>query len=716
MNPLPSNRNTTPGSVLYSILISIARVIAPFIIVLNNIRKNLLRIYRRQKWQVSHLGLFPAALVYMEILLRLFTKTGLFKSLIYPLLFGLACGLLCAAITSAFKPKLNRIISIVILLVFGFWFTTECLIKNSYQVYMTMKAITTGAGGVMGGFASDLFRAIFKGIPKIFMFFLPAILYIGTGKRRMPARRYQLPFVGALLIAALLLQGIGVLGASHGANGAKYKGQYNFNTATQVFGLITSTRLESKYSRSGAGTGEFTLDSAEPSPSPSAAPAAAAEPSPSPSPIVYGDNVMDIDFDALNEETYDETLLSMNEYVQSLTPTKKNAYTGLFEGKNLILICAEAWSDSAVDEKLTPTMYRMMHNGFYFSEFYQPSWGGSTSTGEFSFLFGLVPLDGIDTILDVRYNNNYFTLGSQLNRLGYYSRAYHNGVYDFYDRDLTHTTFGYDEYLGYGNGLEELLDGDNSDTKMFETTMDTYLDHQPFSIYYMTLSGHCIYVEGSPYVTKYLSRVQEVFGSKYKDTTMYYFCYQTELENALTRMIEKLEEKGIADDTVIAMTGDHYPYGLEKSDTFQNSEDYVTDLYGYKYTNSYEQDHNGLIIWSGCLEHENKDMACEISAPTYSLDVVPTLSNLFGVEFDSRLLVGRDVFSDAEPIVLWNNYSWVTERGKFDSIEYEFTPNPGFENDEEYISRISSIVSNKITFSQRVVDNDYYGYLFGSED
>ena len=109
-------------------------------------------------------------------------------------------------------------------------------------------------------------------------------------------------------------------------------------------------------------------------------------------------------------------------------------------------------------------------------------------------------------------------------------------------------------------------------------------------------------------------------------------------------------------------------------------------------------------------------MACEISAPTYSLDVVPTLSNLFGVEFDSRLLVGRDVFSDAEPIVLWNNYSWVTERGKFDSIEYEFTPNPGFENDEEYISRISSIVSNKITFSQRVVDNDYYGYLFGSED
>ncbi len=698
-----SKQPSTPQMILNVL----RNILGPFFTILNNIRKNLLRIYRRQKWQVSHLALFPVVLIYMEIMLRLFTKTGVFKALIYPILFALACGFLCAAVTSLFKPKINRIITIILLLVFGLLFTTECLIKNAYQVYMTLKAVKNGAGGVMGGFASDLIRAIFKGLPKIFMFFLPAILYIGTGKRRMPARRYQIPFVGALLILALLVQGIAVLSASHGSNGVKYKDQYNFNTATQVFGLITSTRLEAKYGNNSSGG--FTVAEATPSPSP----VTVAAPSPSPSPVIYGDNVMDIDFDKLNEETSDETLLEMNEYVQSLTPSKKNAYTGLFEGKNLILICAEAWSDSAVDEKLTPTMYRMMHNGFYFSEFYQPSWGGSTSTGEFSFLFGLVPLDGIDTIVDVRYNNNYFTMGSQLSRLGYYSRAYHNGIYDFYDRDITHESFGYEEYLGRGNGLEELLDGDYSDTQMFETTMDTYMDHQPFSIYYMTLSGHCIYVEGSPFVTLYLNRVQDAFGSRYKDTTMYYFCYQVELENALTRMIEKLEEKGIADNTVIAMTGDHYPYGLEKSDAFQTSEDYVTDLYGYKYTNSYEQDHNGLIIWSECLEHENKDMACEISAPTYSLDVLPTLSNLFGVEFDSRLMVGRDVFSDAEPIVVWNNYTWVTEQGKFDSMEYEYTPNPGFEYDEDYISRISSIVSNKINFSREVVDKDYYGYLFG---
>ena len=109
-------------------------------------------------------------------------------------------------------------------------------------------------------------------------------------------------------------------------------------------------------------------------------------------------------------------------------------------------------------------------------------------------------------------------------------------------------------------------------------------------------------------------------------------------------------------------------------------------------------------------------MVCEISAPTYSLDVVPTLSNLFGLEYDSRLLVGRDVFSDAEPLALWNNYSWVTEQGKYDAQEGTFYPNEGYETDEEYVSRINQIVSNKLSFSGQVLALDYYGVLFGEDD
>ena len=123
----------------------------------------------------------------------------------------------------------------------------------------------------------------------------------------------------------------------------------------------------------------------------------------------------------------------MNEYIASLAPSSQNDYTGIFKEKNLIMICAEAFSDAVISKELTAFLYRLSRKGFYFSDYYQLTWGGSTSTGEFSFLFGLVPTNGIQTILDTATNNNYFTVGNQMQRLGYYTKAYHNRNYDFYD-------------------------------------------------------------------------------------------------------------------------------------------------------------------------------------------------------------------------------------------------------------------------------------------
>ena len=677
----------------------------------NNVRKNLLRLYRKQKWKLNHMYLFPVVFLYCEVLLRIFGPAGLFRSLIYPLLFSIGYGLICAALTSAFKPKINRIISMVLLYMTGLLFVVECLIRNTYQSYMTIGAILTGAGGVLTGFTGELFSAIFHGFFKIVLFFLPALLYTATGRRRMPARRYQLPFVGIVLVCALVVSGFGVLVANVGKNGDKYDTQFDFNSATQTFGLLTSTRLNTKYELLGGGPStDFVLETeAEPSPSEVASEAE------KPTVIVYGDNEMDIDFAGLAESTSDETLSSLHSYVDSLSPSSQNEYTGIFEGKNLILICAEALSDVAIHPELTPTLYRLTHNGFYFSEFYQPAWGGSTSSGEFSFIYGLAPVAGIESILNTQNNNNYFTLGNQLQRENYYSAAFHSGVYDFYDRDITHENLGYATYLGRGNGIEDLL-VDYTDTSLFEGTLPTYIDKQPFSVYYMTLSGHCTYLESSNLTTKYLSRVEAVLGDTYKDVTKYYFCYQMELESALTYLVNALEEAGIADDTVICITSDHYPYGLEEGDAFATTEDYVSDLYGYTPEHEWERDRNALVIWSGCLENEYKQLACEISEPTFSLDVVPTLSNLFGLEYDSRLLVGRDVFSSAEAIVFWNTHTWVTSKGKFDAYTQEFYPNDGSDVDDNYVARIKQIVANKYNFSKQAVDTDYYGVLMGPDD
>jgi lipoteichoic acid synthase len=676
----------------------------------NVIRKNLLKRYRKWQWHIPHMFLFPVVFVYFEVLLRLFSGDGLFSHLIYPILFGLSAGLLCTCLTSPFPRKVNRGIGIALLLLTGLLFTVECLIRDSYQVYMTLGAIRTGAGGVVGGFSEQLFSAILHGLPVIFLFFLPALLYIFLGRRRVPAWRCRPAFVALLLVLALVVFGAASVTASHGTSGEKYKSQFSFNTGTQWFGLLASVRLQLQQDLFGNSQQSFTIE--EPEPSPSQEPVASEEEETA---VVYGDNVVDLPLGELIA-TSDDAIASIHTYVNSLTPSSKNAYTGLFAGKNLILICAEAFSDVVIDEELTPTLYRLTHNGFYFSDYYQPSWGGSTSTGEYSFLTGLAPLDGVETMLETQNNNMYYTLGNQLMRLGYFSRAYHNGEYDYYSRQLTHENLGYEQFLALGNGLEDIAGWWTDDETMFDTTMDTYLDQQPFSIYYMTISGHCTYTSDKESVSEHLSQVKERYGDRYQDTTMYYLCYQLELEDALTTMVQKLEDAGIADDTVICLTADHYPYGLENTATFGNDQDYVSDLYGYTYETSWEQDHSTLIIWSGCLENEDKDMACEISTPTYSLDIVPTLSNLFGLEFDSRLLVGRDVFSDAEPLVLWNNYSWVTTEGKYDSSTGTFYPNDGVTVDDSYITRISNIVANKLAFSGKVLDYDYYGILFDDDN
>ena len=200
------------------------------------------------------------------------------------------------------------------------------------------------------------------------------------------------------------------------------------------------------------------------------------------------------------------------------------------------------------------------------------------------------------------------------------------------------------------------------------------------------------------------------------EKTKYYICYQMELEEALRIMIEKLEEAGIADDTVIAMVGDHYPYGLGRGEAWGNDRNYISDLIKGDATVPYEQDRSGLIIWSGCLENEYADLPKTVEEPVFSLDVLPTLSNLFGLTYDSRLLAGRDALSDEEPLVFWNNLSWVTKDAKYDARHGTYTHAEDLKEPQEYRKRIDEKVKNKILLSRTIIDTDYYGLLFGPDD
>ena len=401
-------------------------------------------------------------------------------------------------------------------------------------------------------------------------------------------------------------------------------------------------------------------------------------------------------------------MAAVHNYVASLTPTKQNEYTGLFEGKNLIFITAEAFSAEVVDPELTPTLYRLLNNGMHFTDYYQPSWGSSTTSGEFSNVTGIVPTTGGECMQEALQQDLFLTIGNRLQELGYHSVAYHNHTRTYYDRYLTHPALGYDSFVALGSGMEEGVKKlwPESDEEMMRFTVSRYIDRQPFSVYYMTVSGHALYSRSGNNMAR--RNFDAVDHLPYSDTVKCYLACNMELEYGMAYLVSQLEEAGIADDTVIVIATDHYPYGLENSDTWGNDKDYLSELYGREVTDCFIREHSALIIWSGCLEEQAPIV---VDTPVYSLDILPTLCNLFGVEFDSRLLVGRDVFSEAQPLVFWPDYSWKTEKGSYDAVTGVFTPAEGVTVEAGYIEQIASLVSNKITYSSAVNRNDYFNYV-----
>ncbi|MCR5739570.1 MAG: sulfatase-like hydrolase/transferase, partial [Lachnospiraceae bacterium] len=399
-----------------------------------------------------------------------------------------------------------------------------------------------------------------------------------------------------------------------------------------------------------------------------------------PEPVVYGVNAYDIDFAALAEAG--GAYQNLNAYVASLTPSSKNEYTGLFAGKNLIVFCAEAFSSSIIDPELTPALYRLTTKGINFTDYYEQATAGTTG-GEFELIFGLMPMRGGESMLTMTAQGSYTNMGAMLSAEdGYYGMAFHNNDDLYYSRNITHNLLGYSEgFMGYGNGMEKLITRHwpESDCEMMEATLPLYSDHQPFNIYYMTVSGHSGYNFHSNAMSVRNKDLIDAWcaekGLTYSEEVKAYIACQLELEKALEYTLQYLEENDLADDTVIALAPDHFPYGLTNGGYLGNLP-LLDELYGYKVETQMDRDRNTAIIWCGVLEDMDPII---IDKPTSPLDILPTLLNLFGCEWDSRLYIGRDVLSDAEGLYFDSGYNWKTEVGYYRAATGVFTPNPGYE-------------------------------------
>ncbi|MBQ3357256.1 MAG: LTA synthase family protein [Oscillospiraceae bacterium] len=656
------------------------------------------------------------AVVFDEFILHIWTPGDfrlprLATVLVCALFFGLLFALLTTIGNSA---RLSRILALVFSTCFAVLTLLEFFIQDSFKTYMILSDIFGNAGHVAGGFGDTLVTLILHGFWRILVVLLPVILYgfLGhLGKWGKTGSWVTRVVLAALLVVSFFAGMFFIRSVSPDTK--KYDEEYTFDSAIRSFGLAEGLVLD--LIRSGDSGAEFveiptvTVTEAPPVTEPIEPSGALTEATeePTEAPIVYGKHEFDVDYTALAAEEWDDRIASAHRYVASQSPASENEYTGMFAGKNLILITAEAFSKEVIDPVRTPTLYRMAHEGIYFTDYYQPAWGGSTSTGEFSNLYGIVPTNNVASIKNMIYNNNDLTIGNQLRRQGYTSASFHNGEYTYYERNRTHCMIGYDTFTAMGNGLEQGVASTwtESDQEMFDYTIPQYIDKQPFSLYYMTISGHCNYSQANNAMSKKNYHVVE--NEPWSETIKCYHAANIELENAMASLVKMLEDAGIADDTVIVISPDHYPYGLASSYAWENGQSYLTELYGEPAGSCFVRDNTALIIWSGCLEGMN----LQVDAPTFSLDILPTLSNLFGVEYDSRMFVGRDVFSDQMPLVLWNDYSWKTEFATYNAATGAFIPSEGSNVGENYRDQIAAIVRNRITFSDVVLECDYYGVV-----
>ena len=681
----------------------------------------------RPKLPAWTLGLYlPLLLVYLEVVLHLATGNAMTYFPIY-LLFSLSAGSLLALLPILLPQRAGRILTVLLSFLLTLLFAAELIAKHTLQAYYPLSTLETAAGNRLSDYAGVILPATAAALPLLLLFFLPTLLLWplfrwGLAQGQPPRRSAALFAAGAV---AFHLLGLAVVHAPWPGDltpAKLYRSDTNFDDQVEQLGLVTMLRLDVKHmlfpAKAGLDSDFDGLDGLDSSGDGSGGDTSAVEEQPV---IDTSPNVMDVDLESLAANAPNEDVSWLANYFSSASPTRKNEYTGMFEGYNVIQLVIEGFSGYAIDPQLTPTLYKLANEGFVFNNYYTALHYTSTSNGECQTLLGLYPKNGNPITMKrtgVLGTNAYFSLAQQLGREGYQVLGYH-GNYDMYGRQASHTNPGY-TWKQFGTGLD--VDTTSSgeiawparDTQVIENSVDDYINStEPFHVYYLTISGHMPYANNR-IVQPYLEQVRAL---PYSQTTQNYMATVMEVDRALELLLQKLEESGKLDKTLIIATGDHIPYSnagvLEdlSGRTFGSSKDLealnesAIDFDVYK---------NTLILWSASMEEP-----VQVDKPCCQVDILPTVSNLLGLEYDSRMLSGRDILSDSEGLVIFTSRSWRSDRGFYNRYTQTFTPAEGVtmtqEEQDQYVSTMKKLVEYKLACTPMIIENDFYNLLFPRE-
>ncbi|HIY53708.1 MAG TPA: LTA synthase family protein [Candidatus Agathobaculum merdavium] len=367
-----------------------------------------------------------------------------------------------------------------------------------------------------------------------------------------------------------------------------------------------------------------------------------------------------------------------------------NEMTGLLAGKNLILVQLESVDDFVLNDENTPTLARLQREGINFAEFYTPQYSnGYTFNTEFAAQTGIYPYANGNVAYSLSRSAFPYAIGSMLTDAGYTANSFHKSEAKFYNRGAMHQAFGYAQYhsaLAYAeDDLQASVDRFLIDCDELYGAM---VADEPFADFLITYSGHLGYDEIDALTTYALEQFPE-----YKDDSRPYeigglFAKARLTDEMFRRLLERLEEDGLLDNTVICVYDDHYAYGLTDRAVLEE----YSEAAGGRLL-----ERTPCFIWyEGCTPQT-------VTKTLQTVDLLPTLANLFGMEVPDTM--GRDAFDPAyEGYAIFPNGGWLTDEAYAKNGQIVW--NNGMTDAE--VSEMNAFARRFQQVNDAILDTDYY--------
>ena len=390
---------------------------------------------------------------------------------------------------------------------------------------------------------------------------------------------------------------------------------------------------------------------------------------------------------------------TLNSYFMSKEITSKNDYTGLFKGKNLVILMIESGSNVLKDyPEYFPNFAKLYNNGWSWENAFSPRNSCSTGNNEMTGLTSLYTINNTCTINTYKDNTYFEAIFNLFNNANYATSSYHDYTDHFYYRTIYHPNMGSQNYydvnrLGIKLGSE--YQPWPSDVEFVEKAVPHFINEDKYMAWLTTVSSHMTY--------KNSSKTGDLYLDLYKDedwsiNSKRYMSKLKIVDNAIGKLLQELEDAGKLEDTVIMLFADHYPYGL--------SDESFAEIAKYDTTSNGDTDRTPFIIYNPSLEAKKFDDY------TTFVNILPTLANLFDLDYDPRLYGGTDLLSDSyDGVVVFADGSWRTDIAYYDATKGKINYIGDARYADEEIIKINTKVKNEMKMDNLAIKTNYFAYL-----